>query len=45
MQIVVEETRQRTLSGGMDDDGVRPLPLRAARESSDPGVRVENGSP
>jgi HEAT repeat protein len=41
VQIVVEETRQRTLSGGMDDDGIRSLLLRAARESSDPGVRVE----
>lgn len=41
VQIVVEETRQRTLSGGMDDDGIRALLLHAARESSDPGVRVE----
>lgn len=41
VQIVVEETRQRTLSGDMDDDGIRTLLLRAARESSDPGVRVE----
>ena len=41
MQIVLEETRQRTLSGDMDDDDIRKLLLRAARESSDPGVRVE----
>lgn len=41
VQIVLEETRQRVLSGGMDDDDIRTLLLRAARESSDPGVRVE----
>jgi HEAT repeats/Putative zinc-finger len=41
VQIVVEETRQRTLSGNMADDRIRNLLLRAARESSDPGVRVE----
>jgi hypothetical protein len=41
VQIVLEETRQRTLSGDMDDAAIRTLLLRAARESSDPGVRVE----
>jgi hypothetical protein len=41
VQIVLEETRQRVLSGDMDDDGIRSLLLRAARESADPGVRVE----
>jgi HEAT repeat protein len=41
VQIVLEETRQRVLSGDMDDDDIRSLLLRAARESSDPGVRVE----
>jgi hypothetical protein len=41
VQIVLEETRQRTLSGDMDDASIRTLLLRAARESSDPGVRVE----
>ena len=41
VQIVLEETRQRVLSGDVDDDGIRTLLLRAARESSDPGVRVE----
>jgi len=40
VQIVLEETRQRILSGDMEDDGIRTLLLRAARESSDPGVRV-----
>ena len=41
VQIVLEETRQRVLSGDVDDDTIRTLLLRAARESSDPGVRVE----
>jgi anti-sigma factor RsiW len=41
VQIVLEETQQRVLSGDMEDDGIRSLVLRAARESSDPGVRVE----
>jgi hypothetical protein len=41
VQIVLEETRQRVLSGDMEDDSIRALLLRAARESSDPGVRVE----
>jgi hypothetical protein len=41
VQIVLEETRQRVLAGDMEDDGIRTLLLRAARESSDPGVRVE----
>jgi hypothetical protein len=41
VQIVLDETRQRVVSGDMDDDGIRSLLLRAARESADPGVRVE----
>jgi len=41
VQIVLEETRQRVLSGDVEDDTIRTLLLRAARESSDPGVRVE----
>jgi hypothetical protein len=41
VQIIVEETRQRVLSGDMQDDGIRRLLLAAARESADPGVRVE----
>lgn len=40
VQIILEETRQRVLSGDMEDDGIRTLLLQAARESSDPGVRV-----
>lgn len=41
VQIIVEETRQRVLSGDVEDHGIRTLLLRAARESADPGVRVE----
>lgn len=41
VQIVLEETRQRVMSGDMQDAGIRRLLLAAARESSDPGVRVE----
>jgi hypothetical protein len=40
VQIVVEETRQRVLSGDPGDDRIRNLLLTAARDSSDPGVRV-----
>jgi hypothetical protein len=40
VQIVVEETRQRVLSGDMQDEPIRRLLLSAARESADPGVRV-----
>jgi hypothetical protein len=40
VQIVLEDTRQRTVSGDMADDTIRALLLRATRESTDPGVRV-----
>jgi len=38
---VVEETRQRTVEGGADDEAIRSLLLTAAREATDPGVRLE----
>jgi hypothetical protein len=41
VRILVEEIRQRVLSGRMDDEPIRRLLLTAARDSSDPGVRVE----
>jgi hypothetical protein len=41
VQIIVEETRQRVLSGAVQDEPIRRLLLAAARESADPGVRVE----
>jgi hypothetical protein len=42
VQIVVEQVSRRTLSGGMTDEPIRRLLLAAARESNDPGVRVES---
>lgn len=42
VQIVVEQVSRRTLSGGMTDEPIRRLLLTAARESNDPGVRVES---
>jgi hypothetical protein len=40
VQIVLEEVRQRVLSGDVDDQRIRGYLLTAARESADPGVRV-----
>jgi hypothetical protein len=42
IQMMVEETRQRVLTGNADDDQIRRLLLVAARESSDPGLRAES---
>ena len=42
VQIVVDETRQRTLSGGIDDPKIRLLMISASREQSDPGLRAES---
>ncbi|MGE5647746.1 MAG: HEAT repeat domain-containing protein [Acidobacteriota bacterium] len=42
VRLLVEETRQRTLSGSAGDEQIRRLLLAAARESSDPGVRAES---
>ena len=42
IQIVVEETRQRTLSGDMDDQQIQRLLLTAAQDPADPGLRVES---
>jgi hypothetical protein len=42
VQIVLEETRQRVLSGSTQDDAIRRVLLTAARESADPGLRVES---
>jgi hypothetical protein len=41
VQIIVDETRQRTLSGPLEDERIQQLLLTAARESNDPGLRVE----
>jgi len=42
VQIVVEETSQRTLSGETASEPIRRLLLSAARDSSDAGLRVES---
>lgn len=41
VRLIVEEVRQRTLSGSLEDDRIRSLLVAAAREASDPGIRVE----
>ena len=40
IRIVVDETRQRVISGGLEDQQIRSMLLAAARDSSDPGVRA-----
>ena len=42
VQIVVDETRQRTLSGNLEDQSIQRLLLAAAKDPSDPGLRVES---
>jgi anti-sigma factor RsiW len=42
LQLVVEETRQRLVTGAPEDAGIRRLLLAAARDSSDPGLRAES---
>ena len=42
VQIVVDETRQRVLSGKVDDQAIQRLLLTAAKDPSDPGLRVES---
>lgn len=42
VQIVVDETRQRVLSGRLDDERIRRLLFAAAKDPADPGLRVES---
>jgi hypothetical protein len=42
VQIVLDETRQRVLSGSVDDAAIQRLLLTAAKDSSDAGLRVES---
>jgi HEAT repeats/Putative zinc-finger len=42
VQIVVDETRQRVLSGRVDDQAIQRLLLTAAKDPSDAGLRVES---
>jgi anti-sigma factor RsiW len=41
VQIVVDETHQRIVSGRLDDSKIRSLLLAAATDPSDPGLRTE----
>jgi len=41
IQIVLDETRQRVISGHLDDQNIRVLLLSAAKDPSDPGLRYE----
>ena len=43
IRLVVEETREREVVGRMEDEGIRGLLVRAAQDSTDPGLRVEIG--
>ena len=42
VQIVVDETRQRVLSGRLEDQSIQRLLLTAAKDQSDAGLRVES---
>jgi hypothetical protein len=42
VQIVLDETRQRVLSGNVDDEAIQRLLLTAAKDPSDAGLRVES---
>jgi hypothetical protein len=42
VQISLEEIRNRVVSGRLDDGHIRQLLMAAARDESDPGVRVES---
>jgi hypothetical protein len=42
VQVVVEETRERILSGAVDDQNIQKLLLAAARDPQDAGLRVDS---
>jgi hypothetical protein len=42
VQIVIDETHQRVLSGNVEDQAIQRLLLTAAKDPSDPGLRVES---
>ncbi len=42
VQIVLDETRQRVLSGSVDDEAIQRLLVTAAKDPSDAGLRVES---
>jgi hypothetical protein len=42
VQIVIEETQQKTLSGNLDDDNIQKFLMAAAKDPTDPGLRGES---
>jgi hypothetical protein len=42
VKLVVDETRQRELSGSLEDEAIRRLLLAAMRDPADPGVRADS---
>ena len=42
VQIVIDETHQRVLSGNLDDQAIQRLLLTAAKDPTDAGLRVES---
>jgi len=44
VRIVVDETRQRTISGNLDDQRIRTRLLEAVRDPSNPGLRADSAS-
>jgi anti-sigma factor RsiW len=42
VQVVIDETHQRVLSGNVDDQAIQRLLLTAAKDPSDAGLRVES---
>jgi hypothetical protein len=42
VQIVIDETHQRVLSGSLEDQSIQRLLLTAAKDPSDAGLRVES---
>ncbi len=42
VRIVIEEARQRVLTGRVDDDRIRRLLVSAVEDPADPGLRVES---
>jgi hypothetical protein len=42
VRVLFDETRQREISGAMDDGRIRQLLLAAAADQGDPGIRVES---
>ncbi|MDQ6666017.1 MAG: HEAT repeat domain-containing protein [Acidobacteriota bacterium] len=42
VQIAIDETRRRMISGKLDDPGIQRMLLAAVRDEANPGVRVES---